>query len=258
MQHQVTAYLKFLWASKNQHGVHSPFVYQLVTKCFYDKSKRPAYQTWQNAKQQLLQDSAKINVEDFGSGSRVFKTNLRPVNQIAKHVGISKKRAQLLNRLCSYLNINTALELGTSLGLGSLAICLDNNLKLNTVEACQNTLHRAEDLFKNFNCKTQITTYHNHFKTYLKQLTPDQKFDLIYIDGHHDYKATLHYFDLLKAHAHNESLFIFDDIHWSKGMSKAWKEISNSPEIHVSIDTFNWGLCFFRPQQAKQNFTIRL
>ena len=28
-------YLKFLFSSSNQHGVHSPFVYDYVTKCLY-------------------------------------------------------------------------------------------------------------------------------------------------------------------------------------------------------------------------------
>ena len=34
-------YLSFLWKSTNQHGVHSPFVFRLVTKCFYNKEKIP-------------------------------------------------------------------------------------------------------------------------------------------------------------------------------------------------------------------------
>ena len=37
------SYLKFWWQSKNEHGVHSPFVYELVTKCFYDRTKHNAY-----------------------------------------------------------------------------------------------------------------------------------------------------------------------------------------------------------------------
>jgi hypothetical protein len=32
---KIKSYIKFLWNSKNEHGVHSPFVYDLVTKCFY-------------------------------------------------------------------------------------------------------------------------------------------------------------------------------------------------------------------------------
>ena len=39
----ITSYLKFLWNSKNEHGVHSPFVFLLVTKCFYDKTTFKPY-----------------------------------------------------------------------------------------------------------------------------------------------------------------------------------------------------------------------
>lgn len=39
MLFQIKSYLKFLWNSKNEHGVHSPFVFLLVTKCFYDKTE---------------------------------------------------------------------------------------------------------------------------------------------------------------------------------------------------------------------------
>jgi hypothetical protein len=39
----VKSYLKFLWDSKNEHGVHSPFVFLLVTKCFYDKANLEPY-----------------------------------------------------------------------------------------------------------------------------------------------------------------------------------------------------------------------
>jgi hypothetical protein len=39
----ITSYLKFLWNSKNEHGVHSPFVFLLVTKCFYDNKTFKPY-----------------------------------------------------------------------------------------------------------------------------------------------------------------------------------------------------------------------
>jgi hypothetical protein len=43
MLFQILTYLKFLWNSKNEHGVHSPFVFLLVTKCFYDKTNLDSY-----------------------------------------------------------------------------------------------------------------------------------------------------------------------------------------------------------------------
>ncbi|HAJ80920.1 MAG TPA: methyltransferase, partial [Zunongwangia profunda] len=57
---------------------------------------------------------------------------------------------------------------------------------------------------------------------------------------------------------HNDSVFIFDDIHLSEEMEEAWKEIQQHPKVQVTIDTFYLGLVFFRREQAKQDFKIRL
>ena len=43
MLFQIKSYLQFLWNSKNEHGVHSPFVFLLVTKCFYAKTEMKPY-----------------------------------------------------------------------------------------------------------------------------------------------------------------------------------------------------------------------
>lgn len=258
MIHQATAYLKFVRRSKNQHGIHSPFVYQLITQCFYDKKKRKAYQLWKQAKKELLNDKSVIEVEDFGAGSKVFKSDQRKIKQIATRVGTPYKRAKLLNRVVSYLNCETALELGTSLGLGSLAICLENNVRLTTLEACPNTRNRAQQLFEKFNCQKKISAVNTDFQSYLDQISSSQKFDLVFIDGHHSYAATLSYFKQLLKHKHNDSVFVFDDIHWSKGMEKAWAEICQSEEVKVSLDTFQWGFVFFRKEQAKEHFRIRV
>ena len=39
MFYKFVAYLKFILTSTNQHGVHSPFIYDFVTKCLYKKSE---------------------------------------------------------------------------------------------------------------------------------------------------------------------------------------------------------------------------
>lgn len=258
MIYQAKAYLKFIRRSKNQHGVHSPFVYQLITKCFYHKKKRKAYLLWKQAQKSLLNDKSFIEVEDFGAGSKVFKSSKRQVKKVAAKVGSSYKRAKLLNRLVSYLQVKSALELGTSLGLGSLAISLENNTQLTTLEACPNTLNRAKQLFEEMNCQDKIKSVNIDFQSYIDKLPKEQKFDLIFIDGHHNYEATISYFNQLLKHKHNDSVFIFDDIHWSQGMEKAWEEICQSQEVTVSIDTFQWGFVFFRKEQAKEHFRIRV
>ena len=129
--HSIKSYLKFLWNSKNQHGVHSPFVYNLVTKCFYDKTNYEEYSILKSYRKTLLANKETIEVTDFGAGSRVFKSNTRPINQIAKNAGISPKRAKLLFRIVNYIQPNSILEIGTSLGLATSALALGIDTKTN-------------------------------------------------------------------------------------------------------------------------------
>jgi len=37
--HQLIRYISHLFNARNQHGVHSPFVYDYITKCLYSKKK---------------------------------------------------------------------------------------------------------------------------------------------------------------------------------------------------------------------------
>lgn len=264
----------FYWNSKNEHGVHSPFVFNLVTKCFYDRNKHPEYKLLKEYRKALLQNKTEIEVTDFGAGSRVFKSNIRKISDIAKNAGISKKRAELLFRIVRYFQPENILEIGTSLGLATSALALgleakQNRAELNksgkitTLEGCPNTLAFAKNLFHVQGLKFQVNFINTEFKQFLQNFKPEtlnfkpQIFDLVYFDGNHSKKATLEYFELLLPTVTNDSVWIFDDIHWSPDMEEAWEEIKNHPKVTVTIDTFQWGLVFFRQEQKKEHFTIR-
>ena len=268
MLHILKSYINFIWNSKNEHGVHSPFVFDLVTKCFYDKTKFPEYQTLKNYRNSLLANKNTIEVTDFGAGSRVFKTNIRQISKIAETAGISPKRAELLFRIVNYFQPESILEIGTSLGLATSALSLGNtSSKLITLEGCPNTMAVAEKMFQVSSFKlpsnkvnfitTEFTSFLNNLKPETINLKP-QIFDLIYFDGNHSQKATLAYFELLLPTITNTSVWIFDDIHWSAEMENAWEIIKKHPKVKVTIDTFQWGIVFFRAEQEKEHFVIRV
>ena len=258
MWFQIKAYLKFLWHSKNEHAVHSPFVFNLITKCFYDKKVKPQYAVLQQYRNTLLKNKNSIEVTDFGAGSKVFKSNTRIIAQIAKTAGISKKRAELLYRITHYFQPETILELGTSLGLATTALALGNKKsKITTLEGCPNTANQCQLQLQKFNINN-VTSVVTQFSTYFSTSNfPLLSFHFIYFDGNHSKKATLDYFELLLPTITNDSVWIFDDIHWSAEMEEAWETIKEHPKVSVSIDTFQWGLVFFRKEQPKQHFIIR-
>nr|WP_279573980.1 class I SAM-dependent methyltransferase [Flavobacterium covae] len=256
----IKSYFTFLKNSTNQHGVHSPFVFNLVTKCFYDKTSYPEYKILNEYRNTLLQNHETIQVTDFGAGSRVFKSNTRKISAIAKNAGISKKRAELLFRIVRYFQPDSILEIGTSLGLATSALALGNpKAKITSLEGCSNTITIAKNQLQKFNINT-VESINSEFSTFLKQIPPlgARGLEFVYFDGNHSKKATLDYFELLLPTITNESVWIFDDIHWSKDMEEAWAEIKNHPKVTVTIDTFQWGFVFFRREQQKEHFIIRV
>ncbi|KQS47421.1 methyltransferase [Flavobacterium sp. Leaf359] len=253
--HLLKSYLKFLWNSNNSHGVHSPFVFDLLRKCFYDKNEYTEYTLLKKYRESLLQNKNTIEVTDFGAGSRVFKSNTRAINQIAQNAGISGKDARLLFRIVNYFKPKTILEIGTSLGLATSALAFGNpKAQLTSLEGCPETAKIARQQFDKFDLG--IDSVVSKFESYL-QTEKSGTYDLIYFDGNHSKKATLQYFDSLLSTVHNETVWIFDDIHWSADMEEAWEIIKKHPKVTVTIDTFQWGLVFFRREQEKEHFILR-
>jgi predicted O-methyltransferase YrrM len=230
-----------------------------VTKCFYDKSDHPAYSKIKTIRNEYSVSNKIIEINDFGAGSRVFKSNRRLISAIAKNAGITYKKQKLLFKLVRYFNSSSILEFGTSLGLATSAISAANpSAKIQTVEGCSATAEIAQQMFRKYDLNN-ICLFNSLFEEFFSKINErDIMYDLIYLDGNHNKESTLRYFDTILNHINDRSLVILDDIHWSQEMEEAWTEIIDKSEVTVSIDTYNWGLIFFRKEQQKQHFRIRL
>ena len=255
--YQIIAYIKFLLKSTNEHGVHSPFVYNFITKCLYDKKRYNNYDDLKAYRSQLLNSKESLKITDFGAGSKRMSNRKRRVSKMVKISSSSFKDTQLLFRISQYFKFKNTLELGTSLGVGTQALALGHSKnKITTVEGCQNTFQFSEKNLKVLHLSNTICI-NSDFRSAISQLH-QESFDCIYFDGHHNKEATLAYFNLLISKAHNNSVFIFDDIYWSRDMTQAWETILKDSRVIVSIDSFNLGFIFFRKEQPKQHFRIRL
>lgn len=155
MWFKISSYFKFLLKSTNQHAVHSPFVYNLVTRCLYNKTL--------------------INKSCF------FKQK-------------TKKETEITQKLTNYLQQNP------------------------------------------FKKSLEKETY----KLFLFE-KPNEK----------EFKKKLHL-------ATNNSCFVFKNIYKNKKYNAYWKKMLTLSKVTVSIDTYFVGILFFRKEQAKQHFTIRV
>jgi predicted O-methyltransferase YrrM len=255
--YQLIAFVKFLIKSKNHHSVHSPFIYDFITKCLYDKTHYSCYKSISAYQKRLRKNHDLIEVTDLGVGSRVFNSKKRRISKIAKLAGASFSQAKLLCRLARYFEPKNVLELGTSLGTSTYALaCANDNSSIISIEGCPNLASFASQQLKDFGL-SNVHIENDSFSSALPKLVTNH-LDLVLFDGHHDKLATYEYFEILLSKAHNDSVFIFHDIYWSKEMTEAWNLIKCNPKVSVTIDCFFVGFVFFRKEQVPEHFFIRL
>jgi predicted O-methyltransferase YrrM len=205
---------------------------------------------------ELLQNETKIEKIELGTGNK--KNKKIKIKDIAKTVLKSSKEAQLMFKLVNYFQPKNILEIGTSLGLTTSYIASANtHANVVSLEGCPNTLVVAKSNFEKLRIKN-VTTHLGNFDEVLPTvLSKMQTLDLVFFDGNHRYQPTMNYFNLCLEKVNENSVFIFDDIHWSDEMTKVWEEIKNHKDVTVTIDLFSVGLVFFRTQQAKQHFILK-
>lgn len=254
--HLIGEYIKYKLNSKGKHDIHSPFVFDFVTNCLTIKLVPEDDYQISKLKSELLNDKRKIEIQDFGAGSKKLG-NIRSIQQICKNAASKGVYARLLYQLNSYFKCENVLEFGTSLGLGSIHLALGNKkCNIITVDACFETQQIAKENANKLGVRN-IQFIHSDFESYIKSLM-DQKFDLIFIDGHHDGKALLSYLKYLEQFSHENTIFVLDDIRWSDGMFEAWNELVKNEQYHLTLDLFRMGIVMKRPQQAKEHFMLKL
>lgn len=249
----------FTAANGNGHGVHSPFVYTFIKEVL-NKKNTPVFPSSIEAyRTHLLSNRELVEVWDRGAGSRQNNNSKRTVSAIAKAALKPQKYSRLLGSLVNYFKPATVLEMGTSLGITTSYLAAAYPLgKVVTMEGAPNVAKHARANFAHLgieNVELIEGDFDMSLPVYLDSIT---NIGFAYVDGNHKYEPTMRYFNCLKVKSNEASVLVFDDIHWSAEMEKAWTEIKNDKLVTLTIDLFFIGLVFFRKaQKEKENFIIR-
>ncbi len=259
---QITAkYLRYFLSSSNGkgHGTHSPFIFHFISKVLNDSRHYPEYDTVENLRSRLLNDKTMLAIDDLGAGSVLSKTNQRMTGDIARTSAKSRKLGQLLFRIVKEYQPQTIIELGTSLGITTSYLSLaKQDAQVITMEGAPDVAAVAVKNFRETGIKN-IDVREGNFDTLLKGILDQlSSVGFAFIDGNHRQEPTERYFRELLPKMNNDSILVFDDIHWSREMEAAWETIKAHPQVRCSIDLFFTGLVFFREEfREKQHFSIR-
>lgn len=258
MIHQAKSYLNYLGKAKSINGDFDPFISNLLLHVFDKKDEFYAFKAIELIRNNLKLNNTKIEVKDLGAGSKKGNQNERSINQIINSSAKAPKYGQLLFRLANYLEVNNAIELGTSLGISTAYIKkARKNAMVYTLEGAPNIVKVAKRNFQTLKLKKLEVIEGNFDQTLPDLLKRFSTVDFVFFDGNHKHEATLNYFEQCLEKVNNRTVFIFDDIYWSEGMTKAWKTIQKNDRVTTTIDIFEMGFVFFNPELSKQDLIIK-
>ncbi|MFN4144648.1 MAG: O-methyltransferase [Runella sp.] len=253
----------YFLTAQNQHGLHSPFVFDLYLNTIRSDERKAYFEVIEHIRKQLLHSKEQLQITDLGAGSKLNTSKIRKVSEIARYSQKSARLGRLFYRLIQRFDCQYIFDLGTSLGITTLYLAAANPAAhLFTFEGCPNTASEAKKNFEiwqknypTYPLPRQIVGNLDH--TLPPQVAYVPRLDFVFFDANHRYEPTLRYFEQCLPKVHNDTLFVFDDIHWSEEMEAAWEQIKNHEAATVTIDLWSVGLVFFRKQQAKQHFVLR-
>ena len=254
----ILRYFRYLFIAKGKHSAQSPFLYNFITKVLNAKKEDKNCRTIEALRKELCISKQIIQITDFGAGSSINNSKKRRVKDVARNSAKNEKFGQLLYRICRNFKPKNIIELGTSLGVSTCYLAKANpSAQVFTFEGCSETAAIAKKNFNNLNLENIDITIGDFKETLTQKLEEIKNVDLAFVDGNHQEKPTIAYFEEILKFSSNESIFIFDDIHWSCGMENAWDYIKSHQRTTLSIDLFFVGIVFVKTELSKEHFTIR-
>jgi predicted O-methyltransferase YrrM len=239
-------------------GIHIPLLLNFVTEtCHKNELKDPKIDGIEKIRTELSKNKELISINDLGAGSLSLNKSSRKVCDILKVSSTKAKYGLLLHNIMQYCKPGIVIELGTCLGIGTMYLASGyEKSKVFTIEGSTSLASLAEKNLQK-SMLQNINLIKGNFDDVLPGLLKENGgFDLMFIDGNHRKEAVLNYFHTSLPFANDNSLMIFDDIRWSKGMFEAWKKICKNKNIKLSLDLFEVGIIFFCKNLNKQHFYI--
>jgi len=236
------------------HGVHSPFVYNLITKVIREKGSFYRFKDIELLRKRLLYNNEPI---PYPYPGREGKQQQTTIAKIVSREAIRPKTGALLFRLTNYFKSQCILHIGSSMGLSTLYLTsYAPGLRCVSLGTIPEFAPIAEWVYK----EAARTTIDQHIGN-LNELLPvilkeDAGFDFVFFNNRREQEDTLHLFTLCMQYIHTDCVFVIDGIRNNKRTLSHWKEICTKQEVTVSLDLYNLGIVFVNKKLYKRNYKV--
>lgn len=218
-------------------GVHSPFVFNLITKVIEEKCSYYSFYDIELLRKQLLQT--------------------RSIGEIVKREAIRPKHGALLFRLTNYFKSKNILQIGTTIGLSTLYLTsYATGLKCIALENVPEFAAIARQAFAKEG-RNPIDLRIGNYKDLLPQALNDiNSLDFVFFNTLYEQHNNLWLFNECMKYAHNDTVFVFEGIKASRKMRELWEEICACPEVTVTLDLYSLGIVLFNKKLHKRDYIV--
>lgn len=234
---RVCKYIEHLFYMKHRkgHGIHSPYLFEFVNGVLF-------------------------NGEGVELPPLIWNEHrrLRAENPFVRRSSVKRKYGFLLYRITRWFHPEMIIELGTGVGISTIYLSSGSpETPLHSIEQSRERAELAEQLVKKC-CPAPISIHPGGMEEKLGDILPliPRRF-VAFVDGNHHYKPTVTYVDQLIERAGDNAIIVMDDIYWSRGMQRAWKDVITRKEVQVSMDLFHMGILLIGKELQKKNFKIK-
>lgn len=225
-------------------------------------ARRSGRLPWSEVKGTLVASGAAepIEIRDFGAGSGPSgRTRITSLSALESTASSDRRKAMWLWAFAEVQRTGRPegpvdiLELGTCLGAGAVSMVLGagNRCRYVGLEGSpglaaltEARLHRAAP---GADVELRVGPFE---ETLPSLLASDRRFDLAFLDGHHEGPALLAQWAQLAPRLKPGAWVVVDDIRWSKGMHSAWCQLASVEGVNA-LDLFRMGaLHVSRPEEG--------
>ncbi|MEO6190286.1 MAG: class I SAM-dependent methyltransferase [Saprospiraceae bacterium] len=237
---KIRSLIEYYLKSDTIYRLHAPSFYNLAQTVFEKKDYYYDFDILHNIYYEVINNKDCIHPNPFADQRNQSHKSIGDFALRALH---NPKELQKLYKLVRWFKPKSILELGGCMGVSSLCLRLASyNAEIISIEGNEQFVEVAKNNSQNQILKP-IKFIHSLFEPALETLL-DKKFDMVILDGDHSYDATITLINKLLPLLEENSMILMDDIHWSSGMYKAWKEIKRNKRFSSSLEALRWGLLF--------------
>jgi predicted O-methyltransferase YrrM len=193
-----------------------------------------------------------------GTAGDVATAELRPDHgkvmdfTIGKAAATGKKKrwGAFMHMLARERQCRNFLELGSCVGMsGSYLASAPSRETFRTVEGAPGLARVAQEVLNKVSPGAEVINalFDHALDAILPRTAP---IDFLFIDGHHEKIATIHYWQRCLPHLADGALVVFDDISWSQDMRDGWDFLRVQSQFSEAIDLGVIGVCVHSANRA--------